>query len=252
MLTSSALSRSGTISFASVRSADRQNRFAANYEIRAHECELSRVAMDHAFERSINGGATRSPFVSLLAKTPVMRKTHSNAYFRAPNSLRGTQSPQWRASLAGSSRNDATPKQDRGKTSTEDNLSFEIRPTLSSSAASDASGHVMPELHPSDLEVSDEEESVKEKRKNSDAGSDSSEPTQFNNALQGVEETLKSIGSSLKTNSRSEIDSQEQSVADEDDIAHSVSGEFKPMTLHSSDDDEEEEDIPKPKISQKS
>ena len=248
MLTSSALSRSGTISFASVRAADRQNRFAAKYEIMARECEFSRIALDHTFERSINCGKVQMPFTSLVSKTPLARKAHSTVDARVSNSLRRPQSPRWRNNLGGSSRIDETPKKEKVRTSTEDNLSFDIRPALSSSAASD-DGHVMPELHPSDLDISgDEEEELAQKDEESNADSDGSQPKQFNTKILGVREQLESISSSLKANSQSDIASREQSKLSDDDIGHSVSGEFTPMTVNSFSEDEEEDDIPKPKI----
>lgn len=73
----SSLSRSGTISQASIRSSSAYNNFNANYSIKAEECERSRAALDHAYDRSLNTGLLRHKFTSMAAKTPTSQKKRS-------------------------------------------------------------------------------------------------------------------------------------------------------------------------------
>lgn len=74
----SSLSRSGTISQASIRSSISYREFNANYAIKAEEGERNRAALDHAFDRSINAGLINRKFVSLAAKTPTSQKKRVN------------------------------------------------------------------------------------------------------------------------------------------------------------------------------
>ena len=53
---SSSLTRSGSISETGVRSAQRYHHFHANHSIKERECDLSRTAMDRAYDRSLNAG----------------------------------------------------------------------------------------------------------------------------------------------------------------------------------------------------
>lgn len=251
---STGLSSSGKISLASIRSSDRYNNFNATFSIKLRECELNRSALDRTFERIMS----RSMGIS---QTPRVRKHHSQMETR---SLRKT-----RNSVFGLPSESATPHhseeeleiQDESKeikmnipiktnikTSTEDIL-FEIRPSLSDSSidSQQANRQIMPELHPSDLSITDSYEEEEYSRAShphieSKVDSDSDPHTRFSNALQGVGRTLKSLSSSLK------ISSGQSSDLRQEDFAHSVSGELEALELGSDyeSEEEEEDEIPKP------
>lgn len=76
----SSLSRSGTISQASIRSSTAYNEFNANYSIKAEECERSRAALDHAYDRSLNTGFMKHKFTSLAARTPTRQKKQTKQH----------------------------------------------------------------------------------------------------------------------------------------------------------------------------
>lgn len=252
---STGLSRSGRISLASIRSSDRYNNFNASYSIKMRECELSRAALDRTFERTMNRslGISKTPHFpkhSYHMEPLSLQKTRRSSVFSRPTESITPQHSE--AELESEPNEDhkmIVPGKTNIKTSTED-ISFEIRPSLSDSSINSqhSNREIMAELHPSDLAMTsdydDEEEDVfpaELPHKSAPLDSDSEPHTRFSHALQGVGRTLKSLSSSLKISS-----GQSSELKDEEDFAHSVSGELEALELGSEDYEEDEDEIPKP------
>ena len=101
---SSSLTRSGYISETGVRSAQKYHKFHANHSIKAKECDLSRNAMDRAYDRSLNAGTLymgASQFSTPTSKRPASKN-------RATQPLAKTRS------VTVITRSPATPKQNAG------------------------------------------------------------------------------------------------------------------------------------------